>query len=120
MYTTAITAMVRNRVSAEVKQCIIDAHNNGDDYQETARLLGVKRGTAYSIVSRHIRLGVVQRPRGGGRRPKLDQEMKAAAVDIVEESPEFTLEQINAELRTRLPNKPRISIQTLSVCLQTN
>ena len=36
-----------------------------------------------------------------------------AAIDIVEEHPEFTLNEIIGELRVRLPNQPRISRTTL-------
>ena len=38
--------MPRNRISLETKQRIIDTHNEGQDYLEVARVLGVARGTA--------------------------------------------------------------------------
>ena len=40
--------------------------------------------------------------------------MKNTAVRIVEEHSAMTLEQINCELRARLPQKPRICRSTLS------
>ena len=43
--------------------------------------------------------------------------MRNAVVQIVEAHPEFTLVQIKAELQNRLPHKPRVSIQTISVSL---
>ena len=55
--------MPRNRISLETKQRIIDAHNQGQDYLEVARVFGVARGTARSIVRRHQRHGVVVRRR---------------------------------------------------------
>ena len=44
--------MPRERISDETKRRIIKAHENQRDYMEVARVLGVKRGTAWSIVSR--------------------------------------------------------------------
>ena len=37
---------------------------------------------------------------------------------IVESHPEYTLQQLKAELQIRLPNKPRVSIQTISMSLR--
>ena len=109
--------MPRNRISLETKQRIIDAYGNGHDYVEVARVLGVARGTAWSIVRRHQLQGVVERPRGGARNSKVDQEMTEACVAIVEQHVEFTLSQINHELRLQLPNKPRVCISTISKTL---
>ena len=109
--------MPRARISAEDKRRIIDAHNNGEDYEETARVLGIARGTAWSIISRHQRTGVIARPRGGRRNVKVDQEMSQQRVQIVEERPEFTLNQIKRDLELALPMKPRISISTISKML---
>ena len=67
--------MPRNRISTEDKQRIIDAYAAGEDYVEAARLLGVKRTTAWGIVRRHQLHGQVNRPRGGARHQKVDQEM---------------------------------------------
>ena len=101
--------MMRQRINREIKQRLIDAHLGGEDYQETALVLGIKRGTAYSIVQRYIVHGAVERPRGGARRLKMDEEMTNTIVQIVELHPEFTLEQIQAELQARLPDKPHVS-----------
>ncbi|MEE4247436.1 MAG: transposase [Kangiellaceae bacterium] len=45
---------------------------------------------------------------------KFDEEMMECLHAIVEENPMLTLSQINEALRRRLPNKPRVSIKTLS------
>ena len=42
------------------KRRIIEAHEAGLDYQETAWVLGVKRDTAYFIVRRYMENGVVE------------------------------------------------------------
>ena len=43
--------MVRAKITVVTKNCIIAAHARGEDYVEVIRILGVKRGTAYSIVA---------------------------------------------------------------------
>ena len=108
--------MPYDRVKRSAKQAIIDAYENEEDYIEVARLLQVKRTTAYGIIRRWRETGAVDRPRGGSRqqRKKIDQEMRAAAVQIVEEHAAFTLTQILEELAQRLPGKPRISLTSLS------
>ena len=103
--------MPYNRISLETKHRIIDAHNEGQDYLEVARVLGVTRGTAWFIVRRHQRHGVAGRRRGGARNTKVDKEMTAACVAIVEQHIEYMLAQINRELRLQLPNKPHVSGQ---------
>ena len=111
--------MSYQRISEAVKTSIIAAFERDDDYYEAARLLNVKRTTAHGIVKRWQEHGTVVRPRGGARpaRNKVDEEMKDAAVDIVEENAAFTLNQINAHLRQTLPHKPNISISTLAAIL---
>ena len=55
-----------------------------------------------------------------GARPavqKLDEEMRQTLVDNVETLPTFSLLQISAELRVRLPAKPEVSITTISSSL---
>ena len=111
--------MVRAKLTVDTKNRIIAAHARGEDYVEVARILGVKRGTAYSIIARNqANDGVPPRPRGGARNVRLDAEMQLKIVDRVERHPEFTLAQVNYQLQTHLPLKPRISIQTISKSLR--
>lgn len=110
--------MPRNRISTEDKQRLIDAYANGDDYVETARLLGVNRTTAWGIVRRHQIYGIVNRPRGGSRHRKVDEDRVNNLIRTVEEHPEFTLGQLNAGLRVDLPNKPRITESCVSKTLE--
>ena len=102
------------RVTTEVKQAIIDAYENHEDYLEAARLLQVKWTTAYGIVPRWKEKGVIEQRPGG---VKVDEEMKNAAIAIVEAYSGFTLKQILKELQRRLPDKPPISITTLAKLL---
>ena len=107
------------RVTTEVKQAIIDAYENHEDYLEAARPLQLKRTTAYGIVRRWKEKGIFQQ-RGGGvriQRVKVDEEMKNAAIAIVEAHSAFTLKQILEELQRRLLDKPPISITTLAKLL---
>ena len=64
--------MPRQKISLEIKTRIVDAHNNGEDYEDVARLLGVKQSTAYSIIRRHQQTGQVEQPRGGAHNRKVD------------------------------------------------
>ena len=70
-------------------------------------------------IRRYQRDGEVVIGRRGGRRPCLvDEEMRETLVRIVEENAAFTLQQINAELRRRLPTKPQVSIASLHRALK--
>ena len=109
--------MPRNRISYVDKQRLIDAHARHEDYVEVARLLGVARGTAYAIVRRHQQHGVVARPRGGAHNKRMDEEMVDTIVLIMEENSEYTIHQINMELRNRLPNKPHVCDNVIASCL---
>ena len=95
--------MPYNSISDKDKQRLIQCHENGDDYQDLAKKLNIKYNTAYAIVKR----GYVSKPRGGRKpgRTKITPELQAAAVQLVEEHPDYTLNQLNAQLRLRLPNE---------------
>lgn len=110
------TVMSRQRIPNGDKDRLIAAHERGEDYVELARQLGIKRSTAYSIMRRST-----EPPRqntwGGRRRKKIDDEMTATLLEIVEEHPAYTVDQINHELRLRLPDKPHIQRTTLNTAL---
>ena len=55
--------------------------------------------------------------RGGARTVKVN-EIGEAAARIVEEHPEFILQQINNELRLGLPHKPLICLSSLRKALR--
>ena len=74
--------------------------------------------TAYTIVRRH-QINPQPNRWGGFRGRRMDEEMTNTAVAIVEEHPAMTLNQINHELRLRLPQKPSIGRTTLSAALKS-
>lgn len=111
--------MSRNRISDAFKVRLIEAFNRGDDYVDLARQLGIKRTTAYTIV-RRSQGPQRQNAWGGFRGRKMDNEMLETAVSIIESFPAYTLDQILAEIRLRLPNKPSVSRSTLSAALNAN
>lgn len=108
--------MPYQRISINDKERLYAAHQRGEDYIEFARQLGIKRTTAWAIIDRaQKRGGVVTIPRGG-LRPTcqiVNDEITRAAVAVVEEHPEYTLNQIIEDLHTQLPNQRRISRTTL-------
>lgn len=108
--------MPRNHISKDLKERLVEAYNRGEDYVELARQLGIKRTSAYTI----IRRSQESPPRngwGGYRGRKLDEEMIQAAIIIIEDFPAYTLDQILAEIRQRLPDKPIVTRSTLSAAL---
>ena len=83
------------------------------------RLLGVNQITVWGIVRRNQLYGHANRLRGGPRNRKVDQEMIDHMVAAVEDHPEYTLGQINTELRAALPNKPAVTEWTVAKKLKT-
>ena len=109
-----MTSMPRARISGEDKRRLMDAHDKGEDYQDVARTLGIKRGTVWSIIRRYREQEpIVFRQRGGARNMKIDEGIANAAAGIIEENPHFTLAQVNTEFQLLLPNKPRICILSI-------
>ena len=107
---------VYSKISDADKRRIYDSYLDlrGDDYLETALLLGIKR-IAYNKVKRaNENDGQVAKPRGGRRRNKVSDDMRREVLDIVELHPDFTTQRINAELRVRLPRAPEVSRTALS------
>ena len=78
--------------------------------------LNVSRQTAWQLVRHYLEDGQVVQPRGGvrARATRTDEEMTADTVKIVTDYPAYTLQQMNAELHQRLPNKPRVSLATVA------
>ena len=107
--------MPYNKISEADKRRIVEAHDREEDYFEVARVLGVARTTAWAIIRRYQLHNEVIRPRGGRRNEaiKMDDDMRECLVNIVRDYPAFTLTQINAELRARLPAKPHVSVSSV-------
>ena len=79
-----------------------------------ADALGINRRSAYSIIRRYVLTGHVERRRGGPSHLIVDEDMRNTVVSIVEDHPEFTIEQINDDLRLRLPAKRHVCNNTIS------
>lgn len=92
------------RISDEDKLRLCDAYQRGEDYVEFARQLGIKRTTTWSSLS-EVRTTAEKFPGVRARRVRISEELTSTAVTAVEEHPEFTLNQVKAELRTCLPHK---------------
>ena len=109
----------RQRVRLENRECFIRAFNDPvQDYLSVADTLGINRSTARGIVRRHLPEGqIAERPCGGPNHRKVDQEMVQCIEDIVNENPVLTLDGINRSLQERLPEKPRIHLQTVGKVL---
>lgn len=107
------------RISVDSKQRIVDAFERDEDYVQVAEILGVSQAAAYGIVRRYQVTGNLERPRGGRREAvaKMDEDMAASLVEIVQDFPAYTLGQINAELQRRLPDKPHVSRTTVVTAL---
>ncbi|GFN84345.1 Dde superfamily endonuclease [Plakobranchus ocellatus] len=108
-------APVYSKINTDDKRRIYESYVRGEDYVDVARLLNVKRTTAYNIVKRtEQNHGQIERPRGGHRHAKVTDAMRAVIRAVVEEHPDFTIRNINRELRTSLPQSPAISQTTIS------
>jgi len=74
----------------------------------------VNRSTARSIVATYLREGRVnERPRGGRNNVRVDNEMRDCINEILNENLPSSLQQINEELRRRLPAKPLVCNRTI-------
>ncbi|GFO21048.1 transposase [Plakobranchus ocellatus] len=108
-------APVYSKINTDDKRRTYESYVRSEDYVDVPRLLNVKRTTAYNIVKRaEQNHGQIERPRGGHRHAKVTDAMRAVVRAVVEEHPDFTIRNINRELRTRLPQSPAISQTTIS------
>lgn len=106
------------KICEQDKRRLVQCFNGGGDYQQLARQLNIKKSTAWAIVKRaNANNGVAAQARGGFRWKKLDDEMMERVCQIVDDHPEYTLAQINANLRISLPAKPAVSSSTLARAL---
>jgi len=84
------------------------------DNLSVADTLDVNRSTARSTVATYLREGRVnERPRGGRNNVRVDNEMRDCINEIFNENCLLTLQQINEELRRRLPAKPLVCDRTI-------
>ena len=77
-----------------------ESFNRGEDFLQLAKILGINRTTAYSIVNRDQ-----DKERGGNRQTTVDDEMKTAIADYLESNPLLTLNEINLVAPSNLNSK---------------
>ena len=98
-----------NKIPVIDRTRLRESFNRGEAFLQLVNILEINRTTAYSIVNTDQ-----GKERGGNRQTKVDYEMKTAIADYLESNPLLTLNEINFRLGTNLPQKPAISIKTLS------
>ena len=106
---------IRNRIPNEVRRRIVRAFEDPtEDYLSVADTLVVNRSTARSIVATYLREGRVnERPRGGRNNVRVDDELRDCINEILNENCLLLLQQVNEELRRRLPAKPLVCDRTI-------
>ena len=103
------------RVPAADRDRIIQSFEDGEDFIETARILNVKRATAYTIVRNYNATGRrFALPHAGGRQFKLDDNCVDYLVMMIETNPCITLKRMNMQLRETWPNTPQVSDSTIA------
>ena len=105
-------------ISVVDKRRLIDSFNNGEDYLSLANQLNINVSTARNIVRRAQIGGEIAGARGGRRNVKVDDDMVNMLLELVDEHPEYTLQQFNAALRERMPDKAHISGSTVAKVLE--
>ena len=87
-----------NKIPVIDKTRLRESFNRGEDFPQLAKILGINRTTAYSIVNRDQ-----DKERSGKRQTKVDDDMKTAIADYLESNPLLTSNEINFRLRANLP-----------------
>ena len=108
------------RIALTDKLRLTAAFDRGDDHLALAQALGIKRTTAASIVAKHARGEPMEQPRGDRREQRVlvTPEVLVTLIDIVEESPSFTLRQIGSHLFQR--SGVQLSTSTISRALMVS
>ena len=84
---------MKKTIPIDIKEKLVKAANNGENYKLLARQMDINVGTASNMVRRvNKRNGTVQLPKGGCYNKKVDEEMKEAVLNIVERKLPFHLE----------------------------
>ena len=85
--------------SEDLRRKVTEAHAKGRSQAQIVRDFGVSSGFVSKLLEHVKQTGTVApKPRGGGRRPALDDAGKQAVRDLVRAQPDATLE----ELRSRM------------------
>lgn len=105
------------QVSDVDRQRLIACYQQNKDWVSLAENLNIKRTTAYGIIKEWKCSGRQTRLKRGGSVKKIDEEMLNFLIRSIEEKPTITLKEMQAKLRDGLPDKPPVSVQTLSRAL---
>ncbi len=100
--------------SNDLRRKIVAAYERGQHSQrEIAELFGVSPATVRNFVRRKRERGSPdQLPRGGGARPRIDDEARAELRRLIAASPDATLE----EARDHLARQVGVSVGLSAVC----
>lgn len=115
------------KISTDLKERLITAWEDGKDIVEVSSLLGIKVSSARSIIKKYcLTEGEISDARGGRReeRVKLADDVVSEIVGLVERHPDYTLEQIRAQLQfplsvasiSRALEKQLITMKKLEDC----
>ena len=97
----------------------MQAYEEGEDFLTMASRLGIKRTTAYSIVTRYVKEGRTESiGHRGGRRCVIDNETIDFLVLLLEANPDLTLRCMKETVREIWPGKPHFNEVTLSRALE--
>ena len=107
------SSYTKTTCTVEIRQKIIDAADNGDDFVQLAQMLNIPKSTAYSIVKRgRAKYSTLK---GGIRHNKWDDDMKNFTEEISSKEPSITINALNSRMRSHFgDSKPPISNSCLS------
>lgn len=99
--------------SLDLRQRIVDAVDNGTDtYVEIAELFGVHESFIYKLLRQRQELGhLAPLPHGGGAHQKLNDKTLDLLTDLVKQTPDMTLNELQQQCRKRA--KIKVSISTI-------
>jgi transposase len=106
------------KISALDRERLVNSYKDGGDWQNVARILGIKRQTARNVIAvyqRQTRIHTL--PKGGDRRSLVDEDMLGTLMTYVAEKPTATLDEMRLKLMQELPTKPAVSLNTISRAL---
>ena len=104
------------KLSVYDRQRLIQAYEREDDFVEKAKILGIKRSTAYSIVSKYIKTGeIVCQRNGGNNHTVFTDEINNFVIQCLESNCLLTLKEINAKIRQAYLNKKNLLIKPYQI-----
>lgn len=110
---------VYGKVNDVDRERLIQAWEFGEDYKLAARTLGIGQSNTWKIINSFIKTGKkVKTVKGGRKKVKIDDEMCTMLEQLLQENAQYTLMQLNAQLRTRLPDKPQVTEVAVAKRLQ--